>query len=236
MFSRNQNSETPATRLPVHVPASEPAWKRKRATSPARQAYYTPNPAKKVTSSIEFDTTPARAGGERRGFETSKKLFENVGQRDWRSNDIARQQEEAKKRDMEVLLNRFKHVSKTEEQEERERSRSPPKHRRSPSPQRRSPSPQRPARSPIKSSPGIKKYSPKKSSRSSLDPSPDNKHYPGVNSLKKIKVSPPRDGQLYPNLNDIHDDRTETATTSESSASEAPSLGVSIRLTASGNK
>ena len=32
----------------------------------------------------------------------------------------------------------------------------------------------------------------------------DDTYYPGVNSLKKIKVSPPKAGQMYPDLNDIY--------------------------------
>ena len=32
----------------------------------------------------------------------------------------------------------------------------------------------------------------------------DDTYYPGVNSMKKIKVSPPKAGQMYPDLNDIY--------------------------------
>ena len=65
-------------------------------------------------------------------------------------------------------------------------------------------------------------------------------YYPGVNSLKKIKVSPPKNGQMYPDLNDIYAttdsdrDRPETAMSGESAAvSEAPSLGTAIKRVAS---
>ena len=56
----------------------------------------------------------------------------------------------------------------------------------------------------------------------------------GVGSLKKIKVSPPKPGQLYPDLEDIQDERPDTAMSGESFApSEAPSLGTSIKRVAS---
>ena len=56
--------------------------------------------------------------------------------------------------------------------------------------------------------------------------------------MKKINVSPPRPGNLYPDLSDIHSEepvlRPETAMSEESSApSEAPSLGTAIKRLAS---
>merc|ERR1719361_178738 len=68
--------------------------------------------------------------------------------------------------------------------------------------------------------------------------------YPGVNSLKRIKVSPPKPGQLYPDLNDIYTsdstsdmDRPGTAMSDDSCApSEAPSLGSTIKHVASSHK
>ena len=67
--------------------------------------------------------------------------------------------------------------------------------------------------------------------------------YPGVDSLKRIKVSPPKPGQLYPDLNDIYGSTTDsaseverpgTAMSDDSCApSEAPSLGTAIRRAAS---
>ena len=55
--------------------------------------------------------------------------------------------------------------------------------------------------------------------------------------MKKINVSPPRPGNLYPDLSDIHSEepvRPETAMSEESSApSEAPSLGTAIKRMAS---
>ena len=74
-------------------------------------------------------------------------------------------------------------------------------------------------------------------------PEKEDPYYPGVNSLKKIKVSPPKAGQMYPDLNDIfgstsESERPETAMSGESSctlatlASEAPSLGAAIKTAA----
>merc|ERR1719210_751861 len=68
--------------------------------------------------------------------------------------------------------------------------------------------------------------------------------YPGVNSMKKIKVSPPKPRQLYPDLNDIYTsdsasdmDRPGTAMSDDSCApSEAPSLGCAIKNVASSHK
>jgi hypothetical protein len=188
----------------VAIPASEPAWKRKRDKSPEKQSFYTPNPVTR--------TTPAAIGGRKYGLE-SKKLFEN----NWKDNDITRQQEETKKRDMDLLLNRFKQISESEIR------RSPVKK----SPVKVS-SPKRAA------SPPPKKVSPKKVSPRKCSPEAS---YPGVNSLKRIKVSPPKEGQMYPNLTEIHDDRPDTAMSGESTTpSEVPSLGKAIKRAASANK
>lgn len=201
-IARFGESVTPAMLSKAQVPASEPAWKRRRDRSPEKQSFYTPLAT--TRNAADDGETP---GFRKYGVDTKKNLFEN----NWKSNDIARSQDEAKKKDMELLMNRFKKVSEDVD-EERRRSVSPNK--RSPSPMRRSPSPPR-RRSPAKE----------------RTPSPDKKqvHYPGVNSLKKVKVSPPKPGSLYPDLGDIHDDRPETAMSGESSApSEAASLGVAI--------
>ena len=70
-------------------------------------------------------------------------------------------------------------------------------------------------------------------------PPAEDKHYPGVNSLKRIKVSPPRPGQLYPQLvnetSSEDETRPGTAMSEESVAtiaSEAPSLGAAIKRVA----
>ena len=70
-------------------------------------------------------------------------------------------------------------------------------------------------------------------------PQVEDKHYPGVNSLKRIKVSPPRPGQLYPQLvnetSSEDETRPGTAMSEESvatNASEAPSLGAAIKRVA----
>lgn len=170
-IARFGESVTPAMLSKVQaVPASEPAWKRKRDNSPTGKFF-----------------TPVSTKTKR--VDTKKVLFEES----WKSNDIAREQEEAKKKDMQVLMNRFKKVSEDVEEEVR----------------RRTPSP-------------VKKSPPKKSI--------ERTDYPGINSLKRVKVSPPRPGNLYPDLTEIHDDRPETAMSEESCApSEAPSLGTAIQ-------
>ena len=61
-------------------------------------------------------------------------------------------------------------------------------------------------------------------------------YYPGVNSMKRVKVSPPRPGQLYPNLESDPDrpesvmstDSYESCMTTATGTSEAPSLGADI--------
>ena len=203
------------------VPASEPAWKRqKRDRSPNKQPFLTPGNdvlERKVSFEDSSSGTPALKRGN---IDTKKNLFEN----NWKHNDIARGQEENKRKELEICMNRFK---KPNQDHERERSRSPQRRSVSPTPQRaKSPSP-------VKISPGRKTNSPKKSPAKS----PEEKYYPGVNSLKRIKVSPPRAGQLYPDLTEIHDERPETSMSGESSApSEAPSLGTAIKRAASANR
>ena len=65
--------------------------------------------------------------------------------------------------------------------------------------------------------------------------SPPRQNYPGVNSLKRIKVSPPKPGNLYPQL--VESEEEERPGTSMSEApSEAPSLGAAIRRAASVHK
>ena len=69
--------------------------------------------------------------------------------------------------------------------------------------------------------------------------------YPGVHSLKRIKVSQPKHGQLYPKLVESSDEdtngggngRPETAMSGESAApSEAPSLGAAIQRAANAQR
>ena len=224
-IARFGESVTPAmiAKANTSVPASEPAWKRqRREKSPEKQSFYTPGHDLRRVG-VNDSTTPAV---KRVGIETKKNLYEN----NWKSNDISKAQEEAKRKDMAVLMNRFQKVS---EDVERERSRSPQRRNVSPigkmiSPRKSSPSPTRKTPSPTR------KMSPPK--RSPIK-SPNDKYYPGVNSLKKIKVSPPRSGQLYPDLTENFDERPGTSMSDESSApSEAPSLGTAIKRAASSNK
>lgn len=66
--------------------------------------------------------------------------------------------------------------------------------------------------------------------------------YPGVNSLKRIRVSPPKPGQLYPQVaessSESNDEsRPVSAMSMESAApSEAPSLGAAIKRAANNYK
>ena len=71
----------------------------------------------------------------------------------------------------------------------------------------------------------------------------DPKYYPGVNSMKRVRVSPPKEGQLYPQI-DFDSDRPESVMSSDTclndsyesqmtNASEAPSLGKHIMAAAS---
>ncbi len=58
-------------------------------------------------------------------------------------------------------------------------------------------------------------------------------------NVKRIKVSPPKPGSLYPQLleSDTDDNRPNTAMSGESEAiSEAPSLGMAIKRAASAQK
>ena len=64
----------------------------------------------------------------------------NLFQNDWKSSDIAKSREEAKRKDMEVLMNRFKTVSQTDEQN-------------CETPLQKSPSPRPRSRSPVRKSP-----------------------------------------------------------------------------------
>ena len=116
---------------------------------------------------------------------------------------------------------------------------------RSPSPVRkmqRSPSPVRKTQqnnSPVKMSLKEEWRKPKsptqqmKKRESSPQTSPTN--YPGMNSLKRVKVSPPKPGQLYPQLASTTDsepehDRPESSMSA--APSEAPSLGAAIKRAA----
>ncbi len=62
-----------------------------------------------------------------------------------------------------------------------------------------------------------------------------------MNSLKRVKVSPPKPGNMYPQLLESSDTddqtRPNTAMSGESeAASEAPSLGLAIKRAASAQK
>ena len=112
---------------------------------------------------------------------------------DWRENEIAKKAAQEKQAEMDILMNRYKHLRQQPVAEQNTTPAKPP--------------------------------SPKKSDQS------DSKYYPGVNSMKRVRVSPPREGQLYPQI-DFDSDRPESVMSSDTlddsyesqatTASEAP--------------
>ena len=129
------------------APASEPAWKRRRDQSPPKQSgFYTPASSRSSESKIQNTVDP----------NPKKNLF----QADWKSNDIAKAQGEAKRKDMEVLMNRFKTVSQTETEQNRGGAgqNSSPNRQNPRSPVRKSPMPRPRSRSPVRKSPAKPVY------------------------------------------------------------------------------
>ena len=91
----------------VTAPMSEPAWKRRRDQSPPKNSgFFTPS-----SSRYAGEKTRQIAGAAERMEPNKKNLF----QHDWKGNDISKAQDEAKRKDMELLMNRFKTVSEKEE-------------------------------------------------------------------------------------------------------------------------
>ena len=129
------------------APASEPAWKRRRDQSPPKQSgFYTPASSRSSQESkIQNDKIQDLANPKRT----------NLFQADWKSNDIAKAQGEAKRKDMEVLMNRFKTVSQTETEQNRGGAgqNSSPNRQNPKSPVRKSPMPRPRSRSPVRKSP-----------------------------------------------------------------------------------
>ena len=207
MLSKAKKLKTPEVSFRVSVPASEPTWKRKREVSPQR-FLNTPGPSSKRSPAKEAETNDdnSKIIGIHKRFEKSRRLFENVSN-DWRENDIAKTSDVARRKDMEILMNRF---NKQREMEEPEKE----------------------------------QFKGEAEAKISQTQEIQPLNYPGIDSLKRIKVSPPKPGQLYPDLNDIYAsdptseiDRPETAMSDESCApSEAPSLGSAIKRVASTNK
>ena len=112
MLSKHAKTSAP------QVPASEPAWKRRRDKSPdhSGKSFLTPGHNQEALAS-----TPGFRG--RSGFETKKNLFESNPS--WKNNDIAKSQDDAKKKDMEMLMNRFKQVQEEVQELKRSPSKSP---------------------------------------------------------------------------------------------------------------
>ena len=133
------------------APASEPAWKRRRDQSPPKQSgFYTPASSRssqesKIQNPVDLKIQDLAANPKRT----------NLFQADWKSNDIAKAQGEAKRKDMELLMNRFKTVSQTETEQNRGSAgqNSSPNRQNPRSPVRKSPMPRPRSRSPVRKSP-----------------------------------------------------------------------------------
>jgi len=203
-------AKKPTSTTMVETPSE--AWKRKRAVSPMRP----PSPSRRPASPIRRPLSPQASKVEKRkeveqsgaGIGEARRLFSAAtpATPDWRENEIAKKAAQEKQAEMDILLNRYKHL--------------------------RQPEPEQ-------------KTSPKKATSSSKKPGEeeqDPKYYPGVNSMKRVRVSPPKEGQLYPQI-DFDSDRPESVMSSDTlndsyesqmtNASEAPSLGKHIMAAAS---
>ena len=205
-IARFGESVTPAmlARSRPAAPAVETpseAWKRKRAASPG-----------KVASPRRDEVKPSWV----REQEPSSPPCSGVGDRqrrllaaqtpDWRENEIARKAAQEKQAEMDLLLNRYKHLKKDEPA----------------------------AKTPQANTPKVKipPQSPKTSQSPTTEP-----YYPGVNSMKRVRVSPPKEGHLYPSI-DMDSDRPESGMSSDTcndsfesqvtAVSESPSLGQNI--------
>jgi len=179
--------------LPTTESAQDSAWKRKREQSPQRRApspskFATPQPqttrvppvpasapapSTRVTS-VQDQTGTPNVG--RKTNEIHKRLFENQN-KDWKDNTIAKQALEEKQKEMDVLLNRYQHlrdVNQGESSTDPAAETGPTSHTYSSYPEEVPLPPPQP-------------------------PSPE-KYYPGVSSMKRVKVSPPKPGGMYPPL------------------------------------
>ena len=109
---------------------------------------------------------------------------------------------------------------------------------RSPSPVRKMQ--QQDAGSPVKMSlkeEWRKPKSPQREMKRESSPRTSPTNYPGMNSLKRVKVSPPKPGQLYPQLaassTDSEPEHDRPESSMSAAPSEAPSLGAAIKRAAS---
>eukprot|EP00088_Acartia_fossae_P057216 TRINITY_DN6673_c0_g1_i1.p1 TRINITY_DN6673_c0_g1~~TRINITY_DN6673_c0_g1_i1.p1 ORF type:complete len:863 (-),score=259.31 TRINITY_DN6673_c0_g1_i1:875-3226(-) len=194
-----------------------------RKVDTAGQAPVVPQPM----GTSEADQLPATPRLGQRAAEMHKRLFEKP---DWRDNDIARQVDEQKKKDMNLLMNRYNHIKSVGDEDENlameeDNAFDDGKHHQH--------QVQEPENKKTKESP--------------------EKYYPGVNSLKKVKVSPPKAGSLYP---EVYESSTISSTASGGGArpdsaadtlnssyestmtvnSDAPSLGMEIVQLAANNR
>jgi len=249
LFEKNKSIPTPIARFgesvtPAMLQKAKPqdtssmtpaeAWKRKRAVSPIKHQPVevkcsqgltprVPQPAASNPTPQSLSVTPApprimqtpvtgTPSTPQVGKKTSemhKKLFDNKVG-DWRDNTIARKVHEQKQNEMNLLLNRYNHLRTPAEN-----SKSSPSHQNLVEPETSTPPPPPPP------------------------PPQDDVYYPGVNSMKRVKVSPPKPGNLYPQVDfdsDTMSSRPDSVMSTDTmnssfescvttTASEAPSLG-----------
>lgn len=249
MFEKNKSVPTPIARFgesvtPAMLLKAKPqeaasmtpaeAWKRKRAISPSKQSsalkpdpvqssqVFTPRvpqpsaasvtPASSRPAPPSVSRTPGTPLVGNKTSEMHKKLFAN-NDADWRDNTIARKAHDEKQSEMNLLMNRYNHLRKPDS------SNSPA-------------NVQEPAHEPNTGTPPPPPPPPPK----------EDTYYPGVNSMKRVKVSPPKPGNLYPQVDfdsDTMSSRPDSVMSTDTmnssfescvttTASEAPSLGREI--------
>eukprot|EP00092_Neocalanus_flemingeri_P040288 GFUD01043883.1.p1 GENE.GFUD01043883.1~~GFUD01043883.1.p1 ORF type:complete len:1410 (-),score=481.54 GFUD01043883.1:150-4379(-) len=255
LFEKNNSVPTPIARFgesvtpamlqkarPHETPNMTPAeaWKRKRAISPSKHqpvekpemvktsqvctpripqptatpkaVSVTPAPSRPAPTPVAGTPGTPLVGDKTR--EMHKKLFDN-NTTDWRDNSIARKAIEEKQNEMSLLMNRYSHLRK-------------PGAESSSSDQSQQPAHVEPSSSAFPPPPP--------------PPPQEDVYYPGVNSMKRVKVSPPKPGNLYPQVDfdsDTLSSRPESSMSTDTmnssfescvttTASEAPSLGREI--------
>eukprot|EP00096_Caligus_rogercresseyi_P012802 TRINITY_DN5480_c0_g1_i1.p1 TRINITY_DN5480_c0_g1~~TRINITY_DN5480_c0_g1_i1.p1 ORF type:complete len:1193 (+),score=419.23 TRINITY_DN5480_c0_g1_i1:22-3600(+) len=266
LFERNKTAPKPIARFGEAVtPAmlskaaaasttvsagGDAAWKRRTELGEER--------SKRLRS-----VSPLHPGVSR--IEAQKKLFESgVKVGDWRETELARATEEKKKKDMDVLLKRFissgqnEKAQKTKDVKQKEEiilEELPPP----PPPPIPPPSP--PQEEMEEDEDTLEEHAVDEDDDTSMndsaettkmeDPSspplptpPSSKdhhdNYPGIHSMKKVRISPPKSGNMYPQFSETDEDtlpRSQTAMSMESeAASEAPSLGTAIQQAAAAKR
>jgi len=252
MFEKNKSVPTPIARFgesvtPAMLQKAKPqeaasmtpaeAWKRKRALSPSKHtsaakpdpvfssqsvtprvpqpsaAHQAQTPSSSRPAPPPVSATPGTPQVGKKTSEMHKKLFAN-NVADWRDNTIARKANDEKQNEMNLLMNRYNHLRKPTSE-----SNNSPVHVQEAAyvePNTGTPPPPPPP------------------------PPKEDTYYPGVNSMKRVKVSPPKPGNLYPQVDfDTMSSRPDSVMSTDTmnssfescvttTASEAPSLGREI--------